>query len=77
MLFSKIIRKTLNSQKRIEKEITLLTFRDIDPKRIVAMVKRNLNLLLASKQNVKIFTLPTITKKKKKNIAKRRDIFHT
>ena len=77
MLFSKIIRKTLNSQKRIEKEITLLTFRDIDPKRIVAMVKRNPNLLLASKQNVKIFMLPTITRSNAKNIAKRRDIFHT
>ena len=30
MLLSNIIRKTLNSQKRIEKEITLLNFRDID-----------------------------------------------
>ena len=77
MLLSNITRKILNSKKRIEKEITLLKFGDIDLKRIVAMVKRNPNLLLALKENVKIFMLPTITKSNAKNVAKRRDITHT
>ena len=31
-------RKILNWQSKIEKEITLLKFKDIDPKRIVAIV---------------------------------------
>ena len=61
-LLSYIIRKTLNSQKRIEKEITLLKLRAIDPKRIVAIIKPNPDLLLASKENVKIFLLALITR---------------
>ena len=64
MLLSNIIRKTLNSKKRMEKEITLLKFKDIEPKRIVAvaMVTRTPNLLLASKENVLIFMLATISR---------------
>ena len=62
MLLSYIIRKNLNSQKRIEREITLLKFRAIDPKRIVAIIKPNPDLLLASKENVKIFLLALITR---------------
>ena len=76
MLLSNIIKKTLNSQKRIEKEITLLNFRDIETKRIVAVVTGNPNLLLASKENVQIFMLATISKTNAKNVAKRRDIIH-
>ena len=77
ILLSNIIRKTLNSQKRMEKEITLLKFRDIEPKQIVAMVTRNANLLLASKENMQIFMLVTISRSNAKNLAKRRDITHT
>ena len=77
MLLSNIIRKTLNPQKRIEKEITLLNFRDIEPKRIGAMVKHNPDLLLASKENVQIFMLAMIGRSNSKNVAERRDITHT
>ena len=76
-VLSNIITNTLNSQKRIEKEITLLNFRDIDPKRIIAIVKRKPDLLLASKENVEIFMLATITRSNAKNVAKRRNITHT
>ena len=38
ILLSNIIRKSLNSQKRIEKESNLLNFRDIEPKRIIVTV---------------------------------------
>ena len=77
MLLYNIIRKTLNSQKRVGKEITLLKFRDIGPKEIVVMVTRNPNLLLASEENVQIFVLTTISRSNTKNVAKRRDITHT
>ena len=77
MLLSNIIANTLNSQKRIEKEITLLNFRDIDPRRIIAIVKRKPDLLLASKENGEIFMLATITRSNAKNVAKRRNITHT
>ena len=77
MLLSNIITNTLNSQKRIEKEITLLNFRDIDPRRIIAIVKRKPDLLLASKENGEIFMLATITRSNAKNVAKRRNITHT
>ena len=69
MLLSNITRKTLNSQKRMEKEITLLKFRDIEPKRIVTMVTRNPNLLLASKENVQIFMLATISRSNAKHCS--------
>ena len=77
VLLSNIIRKTLNSQKRIEKEITLFNFRDIEPKGIGPLVTRNPNLLLASKENVQIFMLATISRSNAKIVAKRRDITHT
>ena len=74
MLLCNIIRKILNLQRQIEKEITLL---DIDPKRIPAIVKRNPNLLLASQENVQIFMLATISRSNAKNAEKRRRITHT
>ena len=77
MLLSKMIRKSLNSRKRIEKEITLLNFRDIEPKPIGAMVTRNPNLLLESKKNVQIFMLAMISRSNAKNAAKRRGITYT
>ena len=77
MLLSNIIRKTLNSQKRVGKEITLLKFRDIEPKEIVAMVARNPNLLLTSEENLQIFMLATISRSNAKNVAMRIDITHT
>ena len=77
MRVSNIIRKTLKSQKRIEKEIPLLKFRDIHPKRIVAVVKHNLDLLLASKENVQIFMLAIDTRSNAKNVANRKNIIHT
>ena len=52
MLLCNMIRKILNWQRKIGKEITFLEFRDIDPKRIVAIVKRNPNLLLTLEENV-------------------------
>ena len=55
MLLYNVIRKTLNWQRRIEKESTLFKFRDIDPEWIVAVVKCNQNLLLVSQENVQIF----------------------
>ena len=72
-----MIRKTINSQKRIGKEIALLKFRDIELKQIVAMVTRNSNLLLASEENVQILMLATISRSNAKNVARRRDITHT
>ena len=72
-----MIRKTINSQKRIRKEIALLKFRDIEPKQIVAMVTRNSNLLMASEENVQILMLATISRSNAKNVARRRDITHT
>ena len=74
MLSCNKIRKILNLQRQIEKEITLL---DIDPKRIPAIVKRNPNLLLASQENVQIFMLATISRSNAKNAEKRRRITHT
>ena len=62
MLLCNIIRQILNWQRKIEKEVTLLKFRDIDPKRIIVIVKCNPNLLLASKENVQIFMLAIIRK---------------
>ena len=59
----------------MEKEITVRKFRDIDPKRVVSIVKHNPNLLLASQENVQI--LATISRSNAKNIAKRRGITHT
>ena len=70
-------RKILNWQSKIEKEITLLKFRDIDPKRIVAIVKRNPNLLLTSEENVQIFMLAMISRSNAKNFAKRMSITYT
>ena len=55
MLLCNIIRKTVHWQRRIEKEITLLKFRDIDPEQIVDIKKHDPNLLMASKENVQIF----------------------
>ena len=72
-VLSNIITNTLNSQKRIEKEITLLNFRDIDPNRIIAIVKRKPDLLLASKENVEIFMLATITRSNAKKCSKEKE----
>ena len=72
-----MIRKILNWQRKIEKEITLLKFRDIDPERIVTIIKRNPNLLLTSEENVQIIMLVTISRSNAKNVAKRRSITHT
>ena len=69
--------RNLNWQRKIEKEITSLKFRDTDPKRIVAIVKRNPNLLLASEENLQIFMLATFSRSNAKNIAKRRSIIRT
>ena len=77
MLLSYITRKTLNSQKGIVKETTLLNFRDIEIKHIAAMVTRNPNLLLTSIENAQIFMLVTINRSNAKNVAKRREIAHT
>ena len=53
-------------------------FRDIDPKRLVAIEKRNPNLLLASKENVQMFImLAGISRSIAKNVAKRRSTTHT
>ena len=72
-----MIRKILNWQRKIGKEITFLKFRDIDPKRIVAIVKRNPNLLVTLEENVQIFMLATISRSYTKNIAKRMSIART
>ena len=77
ILLSNIIRKILNSQKRVGNEIALLQFRDIEPKDIVAMVTRDPNLLLASDENVQMFMLAMISRSNAKNVAKRRDIIHS
>ena len=77
ILLSNIIRKILNSQKRVGNEIALLQFRDIEPKDIVAMVTRDPNLLLASDENVQMFMLAIISRSNAKNVAKRRDIIHS
>ena len=61
----------------MEKEIMLPKFRDIEPKQISAIVKCNPNLLLASKENVQIFMLATISRSNTKNVAKKRNISHT
>ena len=66
MLLCNTIRKILNWQRRIEKEITLLNFRGIDPKRIVVIVKCNPNLVLALQENVQIFLLATISRRNAK-----------
>ena len=70
MLFCNIIRKIQNPQRRIEKEIILLMFRDIDPKQINAIVKRNPNLLLTSKESVQVFLLATASKSNAMNCVK-------
>ena len=72
-----MIRKILNWQRKIEKEITLLKFRDIDPKWIAAIVKRNPNLLLTSEENVQIFMSATISRSNAKNVVRRMSITHT
>ena len=72
-----MIRKILNWQRKIEKEITLLKFRDIDPKWIAATVKRNPNLLLTSEENVEIFMSATISRSNAKNVVRRMSITHT
>ena len=77
ILLSNIIRKILNSQKRVGNEIALLYYRDIEPKDIVAMVTRDPNLLLASDENVQMFMLAIISRSNAKNVAKRRDIIHS
>ena len=59
------------------KKKLLTQVRDIDPKWIVAIVKRNPNLLLASQEKVQIFILATISKSNAKNVAKRRSVIHT
>ena len=45
-------------------------FRDIDPKQIHAIVKRNSNLLLTSKESVQIIMLATTSKSNAKNCGK-------
>ena len=72
-----MIRKILNWQRKIEKEITLLKFRDIDPKWIAAIVKRNPNLLLTSEENVQIFMSATISRSNAKNVVRRMSITYT
>ena len=69
-----MIRKSLIDKGRLKKK--LHKFRDIDPKRIVAIVKRNPSLLLASEENVQIFMLATISRSNAKNVAKRRSMTH-
>ena len=76
MLLCNIIRKTVNWQRRIEKEITLLKFRDTDPKLIVDIKKHNPNLVMASKENVQIFMLVSISRSNAKNVAKKWSITH-
>ena len=49
-------------------------FRDIDPKRIIAFVKCNPNLLLASKENAQIFMLATTSRSNAKSVAQKRSI---
>ena len=61
---------------RIEKEITLLKFRDNYPKRIVAIVKRNPNLPLANKKTSKYY-VSNISRSNVKIAAKRRSITRT
>ena len=45
-------------------------FRDIDPKRIIAIVKRNPNLLLTSKKHVQLFILATLSRRNEKKRGK-------
>ena len=64
---------------RIEKEITLLKFRDNYPKRIkqiIPIVKRNPNLPLANKKTSKYY-VSNISRSNVKIVAKRRSITHT
>ena len=45
-------------------------FRDIDPNGIIAIVKRNPNLLLTSKENVQLFILATLSRRNEKKRGK-------